>query len=365
MICRNCGAEFELKNRGRKNTGFCCKHCADSWRQHNKYDLMPKKYTKTCIHCGTVFQTNRQNQMYCTAECGHAAKRTGRTIYTKTCLYCGHEFQTINKDHKYCSSTCASRDAGDKRRGKYFCEYCGKPRWSDHPNRNRFCSRECVNKAKHLETLERQEEQRRQREKEMTRQCAFCGEIFIARQGVQRFCSGACQYVFALEEQHKRNVAKFVPTISTCLHCGKPFITTFGSRRTQYCSDKCSQGEHRDRYNETRKEQMSRAFVEPVGLKTTFKAYNGMCAICGLPVPYDSDPANQWGPTVDHIVPLSKGGAHERVNCQLAHRLCNSLKLDTEKDYHISWSKKLVEEPGRWNAQLDDLWSQVGLEAAQ
>jgi 5-methylcytosine-specific restriction endonuclease McrA len=33
-------------------------------------------------------------------------------------------------------------------------------------------------------------------------------------------------------------------------------------------------------------------------------------------------------PTIDHIVPLSKGGTHEPINCRTAHFLCNSTKGD-------------------------------------
>ena len=33
-------------------------------------------------------------------------------------------------------------------------------------------------------------------------------------------------------------------------------------------------------------------------------------------------------PTVDHIVPLSKGGTHTWNNVQLAHMACNSGKCD-------------------------------------
>ena len=104
---------------------------------------------------------------------------------------------------------------------------------------------------------------------------------------------------------------------------------------------------------------MRLAFVEPVGIKTIYRAYRGRCAICGLPVPSTTEPANQWAATVDHVVPISKGGIHSRTNCQLAHRLCNSLKLDTEEDFRIDWKLKLISEPGRWNQQLDDLWKQL------
>ena len=43
-------------------------------------------------------------------------------------------------------------------------------------------------------------------------------------------------------------------------------------------------------------------------------------------------------------------------NCQLAHRICNSLKLDSEeKNFRIDWKQKLISEPGKWNKKLDDL----------
>ena len=51
--------------------------------------------------------------------------------------------------------------------------------------------------------------------------------------------------------------------------------------------------------------------------------YQGMCALCQLPVRLDRM-------TVDHIVPLSKGGRHEYANTQPAHGLCNYVKADGE-----------------------------------
>ena len=45
----------------------------------------------------------------------------------------------------------------------------------------------------------------------------------------------------------------------------------------------------------------------------------GRCAICGQFVPYDEF-------TIDHIVPLAKGGGNEPDNLQCACRFCNQLK---------------------------------------
>lgn len=52
---------------------------------------------------------------------------------------------------------------------------------------------------------------------------------------------------------------------------------------------------------------------------------DGCCGICGEPVDLEV-PRGRLQPTLDHIVPLSKGGDTERVNLQSAHRGCNSRK---------------------------------------
>jgi 5-methylcytosine-specific restriction endonuclease McrA len=33
-----------------------------------------------------------------------------------------------------------------------------------------------------------------------------------------------------------------------------------------------------------------------------------------------------WRVELDHIIPISKGGAHSRDNCQAAHARCNRMK---------------------------------------
>lgn len=47
-----------------------------------------------------------------------------------------------------------------------------------------------------------------------------------------------------------------------------------------------------------------------------------VCAICGTPF------SNMKEITIDHIVPLSKGGATTKDNCQLACLKCNQEKGD-------------------------------------
>ena len=66
-----------------------------------------------------------------------------------------------------------------------------------------------------------------------------------------------------------------------------------------------------------------------VTLKSVMKRDGGLCKLCGKPVDTTDRRGNGLGyyyPTIDHIVPLSKGGEHVMSNVQLAHMICNSRK---------------------------------------
>ncbi len=51
-----------------------------------------------------------------------------------------------------------------------------------------------------------------------------------------------------------------------------------------------------------------------------------VCQLCGLEVNKHLPGADRLGPSLDHIIPLTLGGAHTRSNVQLAHRRCNAAK---------------------------------------
>ncbi|MPN63863.1 hypothetical protein SDC9_211630 [bioreactor metagenome] len=85
--------------------------------------------------------------------------------------------------------------------------------------------------------------------------------------------------------------------------------------------------------------------MESVPYERLYERDHGICQICGMPVPDEKFADDSWGGTIDHIVPLSKGGKHSQSNCQLTHRICNSLKSDTEDGFHIDWAVKALENP--------------------
>lgn len=70
-----------------------------------------------------------------------------------------------------------------------------------------------------------------------------------------------------------------------------------------------------------------------VDLRHVYAKTQGICGICSSPVEFDNF-------TVDHIVPMSKGGPHLLSNLQPAHGGCNSRKRDRISRLPIPGSSK-------------------------
>lgn len=65
---------------------------------------------------------------------------------------------------------------------------------------------------------------------------------------------------------------------------------------------------------------------EPVRREDTWARDNGLCQLCGEPIDRDLAYPHHGSLTLDHIVPLARGGLHEPTNVQLAHHGCNMRK---------------------------------------
>jgi hypothetical protein len=63
--------------------------------------------------------------------------------------------------------------------------------------------------------------------------------------------------------------------------------------------------------------------------KRKILASQSVCGICGMPVDKSLKYPNPMSPTVDHIIPISRGGhPSDMDNLQLAHWICNRKKSD-------------------------------------
>lgn len=54
------------------------------------------------------------------------------------------------------------------------------------------------------------------------------------------------------------------------------------------------------------------------------------CHLCGEPVSKNKTPWARKGPTIDHIIPRSKGGSDDIDNLRLAHRKCNEARGNSD-----------------------------------
>jgi 5-methylcytosine-specific restriction endonuclease McrA len=61
-----------------------------------------------------------------------------------------------------------------------------------------------------------------------------------------------------------------------------------------------------------------------------FDLQDGKCWICGKLMHEFARPGHPLAPSIDHIVPLSKGGKNDPSNKLLAHRSCNSERGNKE-----------------------------------
>lgn len=241
----------------------------------------------------------------------------------KDCLNCGKEFSSNQPQAKFCCRKCQCKYRKKHYRisNSYICKYCGKEFHPKGYDRTTYCSRECAFADKAAMT-------KKPKEKKMP-VCVICGKEFEGRLNC-KYCSDECR-----KEKKKQRALMMSQCIHNlnikprpCKECGIIFKPQYGSKHRKYCSNKCSNRAMSREEKSKRRQQMKRAFVERVYFKKIYQRDKGICQICGEPVEYNRCNKDKMAATIDHVIPLSKGGKHCYDNCQLAHRLCNSLKSD-------------------------------------
>lgn len=349
-ICKVCGEHFDYRSAGRPPL-YCSEACK------NKARLDKSGYAHVCEICGKSFIALQANRLYCSKACSGIAKITKshyRSKHKKICAVCEKQFETIIPDQQFCSSECAS----NSNRRYNTCQQCGKPFWRRNAFRMKFCSDECRKNARRQETEERRQNRLVIEKTKYQRDCAECGEVFITVYPKKIYCSSACSHNANLRMKREQWEKEYTPRTFACKECGNVVSTKCGDTRREFCCDTCEAVYYRRKEHQTtrhkafcreskqrREKQIAAGFVESVSYERLYERDHGICQICGMPVPDDKFADDSWGGTIDHIVPLSRGGKHGQSNCQLTHRICNSLKSDTEDGFHIDWAVKASENP--------------------
>lgn len=234
---------------------------------------------------------------------------------TGSCKVCGSPFQRMRlsgRPRLYCSDACrkwTQNNPGETRSpGVQKCTDCGELIRPDRRMNDLRCPPEkclqCHTQAMLLAYVPPEAK------------CKVCGLIFPSRlkHRVSDCCSRKCR------EWGRRNPGKTRPPSQPCEVCGKPFPSWHNSK---VCSPQCRQdtlAEGVRRYNARKR---GAATGEPV-LRSQIAERDGWrCGICGRKVNADLTGPHPMSKSLDHIIPLSLGGAHDPANVRLAHLVCN------------------------------------------
>lgn len=235
---------------------------------------------------------------------------------TRSCDMCGQPVGP--RKYRFCSKSCQARH-GRRRRGEVqenarSCEACSVP-LSGRQSNARFCSHRCNSWALRNPGLPHPSSSRRT--------CMRCGVDISDRDVRSPFCSPTCR--------NRVWAGCLVDEYRVCSWCGQPFLARRRSMR--FCSSHCCvRADHKTNrvtYVARAKERRARligASVEKFSHIEVFERDGWSCYLCGGL----TDRLAKWPdlhtPSLDHVVPLSRGGEHSMQNTRCAHLGCNLSK---------------------------------------
>lgn len=248
-----------------------------------------------CAHCSQPFDRKHAKRIYCSELCNSRAQNVRKkaadknsNAYAKSrrttesvCQWCGKSFKRgTSSPGKYCGNRCSSN--GTKWTGKFTvlvpkaCATCGL-HMSYRPIRRKYCSDECAKKHG--------------RKTYPCRPCNTCSK-------------------------------SYVPT--------RPNVVTCGDRHCQRWWQLNSPGARaaKVRGKARRRAREKGAVLEQFHNWEIFERDDWICYLCDKPVDKVLVAPEPTAPTLDHVVPLARGGGHTRANTRCAHFICNCRKRD-------------------------------------
>lgn len=237
-------------------------------------------------------------------------------------------YDLIDMRRKYCSKECRPKPPL-KAEHPTNCLQCQAPldqtRKAGQPRK--YCGREC----KELATLVRL---RAKRQRQLS--CDECHKEFMAAGETRRFCSKNCRLENARKaksEEVRLYFANLYPDgikTKVCRWCNQPMeVLAKKSYAARLYHPDCSKEAERARYRiKTVKRQNKLVKPSRLAADEVVRTYGSNCHICEQPIDPSLPRTSKLGLTVDHVIPLSKGGPDTIDNLRPAHWSCNNRKSD-------------------------------------
>jgi 5-methylcytosine-specific restriction endonuclease McrA len=195
-----------------------------------------------------------------------------------------------------------------------LCKECGHPFAPNGVGRPRkFCDDKCRARAGNRHHRRRLPPLRVSE----TRTCVACPTAFEATRRNHVYCSERCG---KRTGQRRRRAGLAGPRQSTCDGCGTAYEAK--TNRTRWCSRLCA-NRH---YGNLRARQRARPSGDLYTDLEIFTRDGWVCHLCGDPVNRAVSRLHPDGATIDHLVPITRGGLDEPSNVATAHWRCNRAK---------------------------------------
>lgn len=311
---------------------------------------------KVCEICGLEYKPNSSHQKYCSNKCLEKGNiryyKNKFQSFARTCVWCGKEFKGT-KTAKWCCDECKQEYQTKERkrrqkerqdRLKYAfdstCQHCGKE--FKGTKYQKYCSEDCRCEA--MQKFNREKAIRLFREGKNLREIARelnVGATTVKRVLRQYGIDTSKNYINTNKKIAEENFKLRLESITKLFSYSHGYS---GMRNSAVI--KCNKCGHEFEKNPNSILSYKEIIVCPccrvydhnidrtIQLKALIERDHNKCHICGDFCDINDTYINETGrkicgnnyPTIDHVVPRSKGGRHVWNNVKLAHRRCNSIK---------------------------------------
>lgn len=303
-----------------------------------------KRYERTCAYCGAPFVAHNKQKIYCSKRCKDVSLRVKKGIkcnpntepYHKVCAVCGKAYDTFRETSVTCSPECSQEHR--LIRQKRICH--------QKTTVNKITAEQCV-KERHGDRFE----YIRQSKGRIQMRCKTCGKIVERARSTLKYKNIVCEHCKEekLKVEARQKMMRFLialkesKTPKICESCGKVFYSANPSQ--VHCTKNCKKSRQTSVRRRCKKHGVY--YDSSVTRIKVAKRDHYVCQICGKVC----DPNDKrWGafgpdyPTLDHIIPLARGGAHTWDNVQCACAICNSEKRDLIGDLYGSTERYCGQE---------------------
>lgn len=273
--------------------------------------------THACNRCGADISHLRKDARWCR---GCPRRPKPQVFPDRECASCGVSFTPKRRDSTCCTPTCVDRSLSRKYSAakkaavaNLTCPRCGtefKPWRTDQKYCTGLCGSRYRARANYIPA------------DLSDRSCAYCGKTFTPKRTSSTLCSRECSRRTSYARHQSERIAKAVAWARANPEARAAIANQHKARRRAWESNNPGS----------------------VGIATsdwlkTLRRYEGRCAYCG---------GTDGGIHMEHVVPVSRGGAHSIGNVLPACRPCN---LSKGAKLLVEWRRAIT----RWQAPVSTM----------